>query len=224
MSALAVDVSSNAKIGPASATYVSQSSCPTSCPLRGAGCYAESGPMAIHTRRLNKANPTASPVEVARAEAAAIEEKISGRLDLRLHVVGDCATDEAAEIVSKAALAAMKPGRKVWAYTHAAADVKRESWGAVSVLASGETPEQIKAAQAKGYATAMIVSKFKQDGLYEEDGLKILPCPNQTRDVTCVECRLCMDDTRLHEKGITIGFTPHGSRFKVVQRLLPTLQ
>jgi hypothetical protein len=180
--------------------------------------------MAIWTGKVNKANPDASPLDVAHAEAAAIREKISGRHDLRLHVVGDCATDEAAEIVSKAALGVMKRGRKVWAYTHAAADVKRESWGEVSVLASSETPAQVKAAQAKGYATAMIVPEFKQESLYEDRGVKILPCPNQTRDVTCVECRLCMNDDHLREKGITIGFTPHGARFKVVQRLLPTLQ
>jgi hypothetical protein len=33
--AFAVETSDNAKIGPVSATYVAQDSCPPSCPLRG---------------------------------------------------------------------------------------------------------------------------------------------------------------------------------------------
>ncbi len=39
--AIAVETSENAKTGAVIATYVSQDSCPSSCPLRGAGCYAE---------------------------------------------------------------------------------------------------------------------------------------------------------------------------------------
>lgn len=223
-SAFAVDLSENSKTGPVSVTYASQNSCPLTCPLRGAGCYAEHGPMGIWTARVNNANPTATPLQVALDEAAAIREKVSGRFDLRLHVVGDCPTDESARIVSDAALGVLRRGKQPWSYTHAWKDVARESWGEVSVLASGEAPRQMVEAMDKGYATAIVVDKFKSDKLYEENGVKILPCAQQTRGVQCVDCRLCFNDTRLREKGITIGFEAHGSRFKVVRRMLPTLQ
>jgi hypothetical protein len=224
MSAFAIEASKNMKTGTVHATYASQQSCPTTCPLRGAGCYAEHGPMGIWTAHVNKANPNATPLDVALAEAEAISETLSGRLDLRLHVVGDCPTDESAQIVSSAALAVLKRGRQAWSYTHAAAGVERTSWDAVSILASGETTEQMKAYQARGYATALVVPEFKSEKLYVQDGIKILPCPNQTRGVQCVDCRLCMNDTRLREKGITIAFEPHGSRFKKVKRMLTVLQ
>lgn len=223
MYAKAVELSRNAKLGLVHATYASQESCPSSCPLRDNGCYAESGHTAFQTRRLNQASVGASPLDVARAEAEAIRGTLSGRLDLRLHVVGDCATSEAAATVAEAALSTLKPGRRAWSYTHAAADVERAAWGKVSVLASCETPTQVKAAQDAGWATAIILPQFAQDGLHEVAGLKVLPCVNQTRGVQCVDCRLCFNDARLRDKGITIAFTPHGSGAKRVAKALPVL-
>jgi hypothetical protein len=212
----AVDVSANRKTGIVSVTYASQNSCPDDCPLRGGGCYAESGPTGIWTKQVNEYDPDATALDVAKAEAEAIREVISGTLDLRLHVVGDCSTDEAASIVSDAALRTARPGRRVWSYTHAWRRVQRGAWGEVSVLASCETPIQARQAQEQGWATAVIVPAYKSERLYEEQGLKILPCPNETRGTQCVDCGLCMKDTFLREKGYAIGFTPHGSGAKKV--------
>lgn len=223
MSAFAVELSQNAKIGPTHATYASQQSCPKSCPFQGAGCYAEHGLVRLHTQRVNTADANATPMDVARIEAEAIRKTLSGRHDLRLHVVGDCSTDEAASLVSDAALSVLKPGRKAWTYTHASRDVQRESWGELSVLASCETTEQVRAAQDAGWATAIVVPEFKGHGLQDYGGIKLLPCVNQTKGAQCVECRLCMDDARLRDKGITIGFVPHSSGAKKVTRILPVL-
>lgn len=187
----AVDQTRNAKLGLASVTYASQNSCPTTCPFRGSGCYAEQGPTGIWTRKVNDADPAATPLDVAHAEAAAIRDVVSGRYDLRLHVVGDCSTDESASVVSEAALGVLRKGRKAFSYTHAWDGVNREAWGGVSVLASCESPEQVLAAQAKGWATAVVVPEFTSERVFEDSGIRILPCPNQTRKVTCEECGLC---------------------------------
>lgn len=69
--------SQNAKIGArVAATYVSiRASCPSSCPLRGAGCYAQDGHVAFTTRRLDQAAVLEGPLsrrDVAEQEAAAI--------------------------------------------------------------------------------------------------------------------------------------------------------
>jgi hypothetical protein len=223
--ARAIEASENAKIGLSHATMASQVSCPPTCPLLNAGCYAENGNMGIHTRQLNVLAEMrqATPLDVARAEADEIEDKLSGRLDLRLHVVGDCATDEAAQIVSQAAVAKVRKHRRdVWSYTHAWRNVSPESWGGVSILASGESTADAKEAMDAGWAAAIVLPDREHvtDKLYVKDGVKILPCVEQTRGVKCVDCRLCMDAPRLREKGIVIGFAPHGSRFKVVQRML----
>src|SRR5262245_51876429 len=84
--AVAVETSDNRKLGPVSATYASQASCPRSCPWFGSGCYAETGHVGHTTRRLNR-SAVRGPLAVARAEARAIDRLTADRL-LRLHVVG----------------------------------------------------------------------------------------------------------------------------------------
>jgi len=221
--AKAVELSNNAKTGPVSATYAAQHSCPPYCPLRDAGCYAESGPTGIHTKALNRAKLDATAMEVAEAEAHVIRTRLSGTRDLRLHVVGDCPSNEAAQLVSEAALTTTRRQFVVWSYTHAWPDVDRAAWADVEILASCESVGQLDAARERGYATALVVPVHETDKAYRLGGHKLLPCPNQTRDVSCVQCRLCMNTERLRQQDITIAFAAHGARFKVVRRLLPTL-
>lgn len=208
ITAKAIERSDNAKIGNASATYASQGSCPKSCPLLGAGCYAELGMVGIQTRRLNAAG--GNSLSIAKAEAKAIDT-LSGINPLRLHVVGDASTNRAASILADAsARFTAKHGRPVWTYTHAWRKVKRKSWGGVSVLASAHTVADAKAAMAKGYAAAITLPKDSPDHAFNRDGIKILPCPATTRGVRCSECKLCFKDSYLKRAGIVIGFPIHG--------------
>ena len=226
--AVAVETSVNAKLGLVSATYASQSSCPRSCRWFGAGCYAETGHVGQTTRRLN-GSPVRGPLGVARVEARAMDGLSGDRL-LRLHVVGDARTNAAARILGEAcrryARRGMLPrrGKKVWTYTHAWQTVARSSWGpAVSVLASVETVRDARAAMAAGYAAAVVVTDFERDGAYPIDGTTVLPCPEQTRGITCRECGLCRDDERLRAARLVIAFRAHGSRRGKVQRRLMEL-
>lgn len=211
--AKAITTTENGKLGDASTTYVAQQSCPDSCTFLKAGCYAERGFVGMHlTRMLNVAGGGRGPLEVAEAEAEAID-KMATVVDrpLRLHTVGDCSTNETARIVSAAAERYTdRGGGLVWTYTHAWRDVERESWGRVSVLASCETRADVEAAAARGYATAIVVDDFRGQARYEHDGIDLLPCPEMTRKVPCSECRLCFDDVALRERGYSIGFQIHG--------------
>jgi len=223
--ATAVERSDNRKLGAVSATYVSQGSCPRDCPFYGAGCYAEYGFVSVTTRRLNDADGGLSAGRLALLEAAAIDG-LSGRRPMRLHVVGDCRTNAAARTVGAAARRyAKRGGQRVWTYTHAWRRVRRESWGeGVSVLASCETPQQVREAQAAGYATAMVVPTHKQAAAYDHGGVKVVPCPAQTRvGVTCESCRLCWDDGRLRRAGLTIAFAAHSQGERQVLRSLPVV-
>ena len=213
--ARAVESTANGKTGLVSATYVSQASCPGDCPLRGGGCYAETAWVGVHTRRLNR-SPITDPAAVAEAEAGEID-RLSGDRHLRLHVVGDCPVPAAARSVSAASRRyARRGGRRVWTYTHAWRVVARPDWAGVSVLASCETPGQVREAHRRGYAAALIVAEHPADGraypLAGAGGFKVVPCPEQTRaGVTCATCRLCMDADRLHDRKLVIGFAAHGS-------------
>jgi hypothetical protein len=216
----AVETSRNAKLGSCSATYVSQESCPRGCPFRGAGCYAEEGRVGLITRRLNRGGRR-TPAGLARAEAEAIGRLTADR-PLRLHVVGDCATPLAARIVADAARRyRARRGSPVWTYTHAWRAVPRDCWGQVSVLASCESASQVAEARRAGYATALVVPEFPSDRAFTVAGERVIPCPHQTRGVTCRDCRLCWDDGRLWQCGLSIGFAAHGTGAAKVRLALP---
>lgn len=211
MLAKAVERTANRKVGPVSVTMASQVTCPTSCPFLRSGCYAESGLQGIHTARLNKARGTA--LDAARQEAEAIRG-LTGRLPLRLHVVGDCTTAQAASLVSRASAEHReKHGQPVWTYTHAWATVPRSAWRNVSVLASVETTEHADRAERLGYASAMTVPSLPADGkAWRANGRTFIPCPEQTgRAKECTSCRLCWDDGALRLRSATILFGAHGN-------------
>ena len=210
MLARAIETTENSKTGPVSVTYAAQGSCPDDCVFKGSGCYAETGPTGIITNRLNKQSGDADPVAIATEEAEAIDS-LTGRNDLRVHVVGDCKSNQTAEIVSKAMQRhRRKRGRKAWTYTHAWRNVDRSSWGSESVLASVETPAEIAEAQALGYATAIVVEKFESDKIYRLDGHKIVPCLAQTKGTQCIDCGLCMNAEALARTKTSIAFEVHG--------------
>ena len=213
----AVEVSENSKIGKVSATYATQVTCPDSCALKGSGCYAEGGMVGMFTRKLNSSSDaqTMSVEELALAEAVAIAG-LTGENPLRIHVVGDATTDGAARLLANAAeFHSNKHGKKVWTYTHAWREVARASWGKVSVFASCETTADAQLAMSKGYAAAVVVEKHQSDKAYVENGVKLVPCPQQTgRAATCVDCGLCMRAPAMLAGGAVIAFEVHGQGVK----------
>lgn len=208
MSVLGVERSANRKTGPMSVTHVSQASCPASCPLLKHGCYAEHGRQGSWTRQLNRTTSAPTPRSLARAEARAIDA-LSGTKPLRLHVVGDARTNEAARILARAAARyTAKHGQLVWTYTHAWRTVDRRSWGSVSVLASCETQAEVLEARRRGYTAALIVPAHSGHRAWRGRGnVRFVPCPAQTMDnITCKSCKLC---ARV-QPGTAIAFEVHG--------------
>lgn len=221
MHATAVEVSQNTKTGPISTTYASQASCDEACPFLKNGCYAEAGYTGCTTHRLNKAEGDNSPEAIAAQEAEAIDS-LTGRMDLRVHVVGDCKTNAAATIVAKAMRKhRRKKGKSAYTYTHAWRTVDRSAWLGESVLASCETTNEVKAAKERGYAAALVVEKFEREKVYEIDGVRVIPCPAQTsRELQCVDCQICMRADKLEKTGFTVAFEAHGtSKKKVVNTI-----
>lgn len=209
--------SGNAKIGHTSATYQPTTHC-VDCPLKDNGCFAQYGQVRFHVAPLEKRvrEAHASPVRTAREEARGIDALKAKGQGLRLHVSGDCPSDETARIVSGAAERfERRGGGRAWSYTHAWRRVRRASWGAVSILASVETLADAKRAIRRGYATARVVPAFPSEKAWTEDNIRWIPCPAQTRDdVTCGSCRLCWDADGLRKRGAGIAFEAHSAGAK----------
>lgn len=219
--AIVVQWSGNVKIGRVSTTYQSTVHC-VDCPLKGAGCYAEGGMVAMQKRRLDDAvrETHASPLRSARQEAAGIDALRAVGQGLRLHTSGDCPSTETTRVVASAAQRFMaRGGGQAWTYTHAWRRVQRRTWRNVSVLASCETTDDARKALAKGYAPAIVVERFDSPKAFQRDGVTFVPCPAQTRDnVTCETCRLCWNADALHQRGTGIAFEAHGSSKKRAAR------
>ncbi len=212
---IAVESSKNSKTGEVSATYATQASCPTTCSFKNAGCYAESGRSAFTTRRLNGSMAT-DTTEIAEIEASLIRG-LSGSRPLRVHVVGDSATDAAASIVSSAMSDyEAKAGQPAWTYTPAWRSVQRSSWHTDRVLASCESTADVRTAWERGYSAAIVVADHQSDKSYELDGLRVIPCPQQTgRAANCRDCGLCLNGSVASRIGkAVIGFSVHGAGAK----------
>ena len=214
--------SENAKIGFAAATYASiAATCPASCRLRAAGCYAQYGRVTMTERRLRG---DVTPLRAAMHEAALLDAAsgIYG-VPLRLHVSGDTRTPAAARVLGAAIVRWRKRhGGPVWTYTHAWRDVPREAWGrAVSVLGSAEGTMHGRSILAAGYAPAVVVEALPADGrAFVRDGVTWIPCPQQTRGRTCTECRLCWSADALAARQTGIAFAAHGTGRKRALQVL----
>lgn len=219
-------ISGNKKVD---ATYASiKATCPDTCELKNEGCYAQSSFVGMVNARMNRRARQDSALDLARSEAKCIDESYDGEevpegRALRIHVAGDSTLRAGTKLIANAVARWKKRGGgDVWSYTHSHANVPRAMWGSVSVLASVDNIEQVKAARKMGYAPAIVVPVHKSDRAYTLEGssVKWIPCPNQTRDVSCVDCRLCFDANRLFENNMGIAFAAHGIKQKDLKRRL----
>ena len=229
--AIYVEGSKNSKLSksePVDSTYVSiHASCPKSCALMIEGCYGKTSFTGIVNSRLNKEAIKSSALDTARAEAFAIDEsykggEVPGR-SMRLHVIGDSRTVAGTKLINSAVKRWKKRGGNiVWAYTHSWQNISRDRWNQVSMLASIDSIDQVSLARENGYAPAIVVSEHKSDKVYLLDGsdVKWIPCPAQTRDVACLDCKLCFNADRLFEDNFGIAFAAHGvQKNKIKKRL-----
>lgn len=217
----------------ADATYVSiKSSCPNSCALKESGCYAQLGNTGMQVKRLDDQAIGMSALDLARAEAKAIDNSYKGGpvpagRDMRLHVSGESRTVTGSRIINKAiGRWKQRGGGNCWSYTHAWKNVSREEWSNVSMLASIDSIADVKAARKQGYAPAMVVSEFDSPKTFKVNGCdtKWIPCPAQTKEVGCTDCKLCFNANRLYEGNFGIAFAAHGIKKNTIKRRLEVLK
>jgi hypothetical protein len=216
------------------ATYVSVSgSCPTTCALKDQGCYAQSYPMGLHVGRLDKEVDNMSSLQIARAEANAIDNSYDGGSvptdrSMRLHVSGDCRTISGAKIINKAVGRwKQRGGGDVWAYTHCWDYVVKDVWSNVSMLASVDSADEVMYARQNGYAPAIVVAEHPSEKVYTLPGsdTKWIPCPAQTREnIGCADCKLCFKSKFLFETNHGIAFAAHGTKKNIVKHRLTVIQ
>jgi len=216
------------------ATYSSiDGTCPNSCSLKnGNGCYAELSFVGMIVSRLNKEADGLSALDIARAEAKAIDNAYNGgsvpdNKDMRLHVAGDSRTVAGSKLINSAVGRWKKRGGgNCWSYTHCWKTVARSNWHHVSMLASVANVTEAKEAKLQGYASAIVVPDFPSDKVFSLEGsdIKWIPCPAQTRGVGCTDCKICMKSNWLFETNRGVAFAAHGVKKNIMKKHLKVLR
>lgn len=231
-----VQQSGNRKIGGASsgkldAVYLAIEQSCLDCPFkpeggRNNGCWGTVERTGILNSRLQREaaglDRRALGRQVAKAIDASWPRGVPKGQMMRLPVSGDLSVPSAVRPVASAVNRWIKRGGKgAWGYTHGWRRVSLGDWGPVSVLASVESSEDARKAKLRGYAVARVVKDFPNgDKAFVLDGHRYIPCPEQTRGITCDRCKLCFNEYSLRRRDVGIAFKAHSLVKKRALRVL----
>lgn len=209
-------VSGNRKTGPIPVTTTEAKSCPTSCPLKGSGCYAEGGPLGLHWRNVPK-----SPYRKTwRQLVKAVADLPAGQL-WRHNQAGDLpGIGDAIDGEKLAALVEANRGKRGFTYTHKPMDkathrrfVREANKRGFTANLSADNLSEADTLSALGVGPVVTLLPRLQSGgrgvkLFTPAGRRVIVCPAQTHEhVTCASCKLCA----LADRPFIIGFLAHGS-------------
>ena len=218
--------SRNAKTGPMPVTTTSNDTCPTVCPFKGDGCYAEQGPLGGLWRALS-AVEAGEVYKNGRNEIRALswDEIIANVTALpegtlwRHNQAGDLPGngvkidgDRMAELCDANA------GKRGFTYTHhdmADEDNRDEVFMAneagftVNVSANG--PRHADELMSLGLPVVTVLPAHVTENTRTPAGHKVVICPAVIRDdVSCMTCGLC----QRADRKVIIGFPAHGAAAK----------
>ncbi|AYJ74711.1 hypothetical protein phiFa_10 [Thermus phage phiFa] len=214
---LVTDNTPHVKLGSVYRTYRPVGkTCPTECPLLNNGCYAQSGPTAIHAKRS--------------ADSDGWKEKLltlPPKSKIRYLVSGDWFIDDQPDWDTISAILevhAKRPDLRGWSYTHGWRRLDASLFNALpnlTVNASTESEEDALRAVANGWPTVRVVPEDFPKRV-ETDQVVYLVCPNQTnKAITCDKCQLCLrKDRAINGKPVVVAFRAHGPRKRRVNEML----
>jgi len=204
--------SANAKTGKIAVSTSSKSQCPATCPFRGNGCYAESGPLALHWAKVTNGDRGMAWPEFL----AAIAALPAGR-QFRHNQAGDIVDPNTSLGAQQLAeLATASQGRKAWTYTHhrittakAAYAIRQATDSGFTVNASCDSAEHASAMLDHGIPAVFVCdsTETRTSWPIAGDNVAVL-CPAQRIDgMTCETCGLCAQ----RPDNVAIAFAAHGT-------------
>lgn len=203
--------SANAKTGPIPVTTTSSESCDPSCPFMGSGCYAESGPLALHWRKVT-AGERGLDWESFVATIASLPDDTLWRHNQAGDLPGTGASIDAGKL---AKLVNANAGKRGFTYTHKSmtADnrqaIREANKGGFTINLSANNLSHADELSDLDIGPVVVVMPRGATNTLTPAGRKVVICPAETRDdVTCETCQLC---ARRDRNGIVIGFPAHGS-------------
>lgn len=214
-------VSSNAKTGPIPTSTSDRATCPTTCPFYDKGCYAKSGPQAIHWRKVSNAERG-----VTYDQFVEQVRKIQRGQLWRHNVSGDLQhNDGNIDYLKLRKLIDANKGRKGFTYSHHVLNehnvicLQDANGMGFTVNASCESVDDADRVMTEHQipAVAVIPSTESRRFFNTSSGRKVIVCPATIHEnVTCSTCGLCQKADR----EFVIAFPAHGVAKKTVNEIV----
>lgn len=210
-------ISHNVKTGPIPVTMTDKATCPNVCPLKGSGCYAESGHVNIHWQRLGNPYKGAESYGLQWSELCdKIKALPKGQL-FRHNVAGDLPSVDSVNIdtLALSQLVNAAKGKRGFTYTHYDPNIginktliKAANMAGFTVNLSANNLEHVDELKALDCGPVVCILPIDADKVTQTPaGNTVVICPAvQSDNVTCASCGICAVSTR---KTI-IGFPAHG--------------
>lgn len=208
--------SSNRKTGPIATTITSANSCPATCPFnKGGGCYAASGPLSLHWRKVSKGETGTALLDIGQQLRTA---KLEPGTLLRHNVAGDLPHVEGQinlPVLQQLTATFLAYGVVPFTYTHHRQTVDNldaVDWcnrAGFTVNLSCDSEAQASRRHREGFAAVCVVpSTDTRRAWIDEHGTRFQTCPAQLKDgITCQICKLCTKADR----ACVVAFRAHGT-------------
>lgn len=204
-------ISRNAKTGPMAVTTTSANTCPPNCGLRRNGCYAESGPLAIHWRAVSE-GLRGSTFDELLQEISTLRR----RALWRHNQAGDL-TPSSPDVIDAGLLlrlARANRGRRGFTYTHYpptptnGAAIQQSNDLGFTVNLSAQTLAQADAYSDIRIARVVVILPAGRDRpLRTPAGRRVVVCPASLGSTDCLNCGICQRRDRV----AIVGFPAHGA-------------
>ena len=209
--------SRNVKTGPIPVSTTAAESCPSACPFNNAnegGCYAESGPLALHWRKVSDGRSGESYDRFV-AKIAALPK---GQL-WRHNQAGDLqGVGDKIDAIALQALVRANDGKRGFTYTHKpattnnAAAIADANANGFTVNLSGNNVNHADTLADLDIGPVVVVLPIDaKENTTTPKGRKIVVCPaTQRENVSCATCKLCA----IADRDFIVGFPAHGTSKK----------
>lgn len=204
--------SKNRKVGKIPVSTTSADTCPDDCPFKKNGCYADSGPLAMHWAKVTD-RQRGDTFQVFLGKISALPKGQLWRHNQAGDLPGSNGKLDADACVD---LCLANAGKRGWTYTHYnvldndynANVVKHMVMNGFVVNLSGNSLDHAdKLADLDIAPVTTVLPSDQMTNTVTPAGRKVVVCPAVTRDdVSCEDCQLC---ARLRDA--IVGFPAHGN-------------
>jgi len=208
--------SKNVKVGKMAVTTSTATTCPTSCPFKGNGCYADSGPLKLHWLKVTegeRGDDWSTFLDKIKDLPAGSKWRHNQAGDLP----GDTQDLDSTKCVD---LAKANEGKRGFTYTHY--DVLENFQNAITVnmmnhlgftvnVSANNLDHADQLCDLDIAPVATVLPIEQTTNTVTPKGRKVVVCPATYKDdVSCADCMLC----EKRDRKVIVGFPAHGTSKK----------